>query len=36
MTLDYFFSVYFISAFFTLFPVLIIKGIIKIIKTLDL
>jgi hypothetical protein len=34
MTIDYFISVYFISAFFILFPVLIIKNIFRVIGRL--
>jgi len=32
MTLDYFFAVYFISAFMVAFPVLIFRGLIKLFK----
>ena len=35
MTIDYFISVFFMSVFFVLFPVLIIQGIYKIIKNLN-
>lgn len=32
MTLDYFLSLYFVSAFFVAFPVIIIRGLFKIFK----
>jgi len=32
MTLDYFFSIYFVASFMVIFPVLIIRGLFKIYK----
>jgi hypothetical protein len=32
MTIDYFISIYFVSAFITIFPILVIKNLFLIIK----